>query len=80
VVSLHAQGQAHQDRSQGGQPFALCDISNGRSGCSEDTFSGNPWPDQAVAFFDNTSETGMMCEIAEKRAEGMEGNGGGLPK
>ena len=42
VVSLHAQGQVHQDRSQGGQPFALCDISNGRSGCSEGTLSGNP--------------------------------------
>ncbi len=22
----------------------------------------------------------MICETAEKRAEGMEGNGGGLPK
>ena len=42
LVSSDAQRQAHQDRSQGGQPFALCDISNGRSGCSEDTLSGNP--------------------------------------
>ena len=38
----NAQRQAHQDRSQGGQPFALCDISNGRSGCAEGTLSGNP--------------------------------------
>ena len=29
-------------KSQGGQPFALRDVSNGRSGCSEDTLSGNP--------------------------------------
>jgi len=32
------------------------------------------------AFFDNTSETGMMCGAAENRAVGMQGNGGGLPK
>jgi len=32
------------------------------------------------SFFDNTREAGMMCETAEKRTEGMEGNGGGLPK
>ncbi len=62
-----AQRQAHQDRSQGGQPFALRDISNGRSGCSEDALSGNPWPDQAVAFFDNTCEAGMMCGTAENQ-------------
>ena len=32
------------------------------------------------AFFANSSEVGMICETAEKRAEGMEGNGGGLPR
>ena len=37
-------------------------------------------PDQAVAFLDNTTEAGMMCETAAKRTVGMEGNGGGLPK
>jgi hypothetical protein len=37
-------------------------------------------PHQAVAFFDNTSEAGMICETAENRAEGMEVKGGGLPK
>jgi len=42
VVSSDAQRQAHQDRSQGGQPFALWDIPNGGSGCSADTLSGNP--------------------------------------
>ena len=35
---------------------------------------------QAVAFFDNTSEAGMICETAENRAEGMEVKGGGLAK
>ena len=34
----------------------------------------------AVAFFDNTREAGMMCETAAKWTEGMEGNGGALPK
>ena len=46
----------------------------------KDALSGNPWPNPAVAFFDNTCEAGMMCGTAENRAEGMEGNGGGLPK
>ena len=36
VVSSDAQGQARQDRSKGGQPFALLDISNSRSGCAPD--------------------------------------------
>ncbi len=62
-----AQRQAHQDRSQSGPPFALRDISNGRSGCSADTLPRNTWPDQAVAFFDNTREAGMMCGTAENR-------------
>ncbi len=34
----------------------------------------------AVAFFDNTCEAGMMCGTAENRAEGLEGNGGGVQK
>jgi hypothetical protein len=34
----------------------------------------------AVAFFDDTCEAGMMCGNAENRTEGMDGNGGGLPK
>ena len=33
---------AHQDRSQGGQPFPLRDISNGGSGCAANALSGNP--------------------------------------
>jgi hypothetical protein len=32
------------------------------------------------AFLDNIREAGMVCEIAENRAEGMEINGGGLLK
>ncbi len=55
-------------------------LSDGRSSCSADALSGNPWPNPAVAFFDNTCEAGMMCGTAENRAEGMEGNGSGLPK
>ncbi len=42
VVPENAQRQAHQDRSQSGQPFPLRDISDGRSGCAADTLSGNP--------------------------------------
>jgi len=66
MVPANAQRQAHQDRSQGGQPFSLRDISDGGSGCATDAFSRNPCPNPAVAFFDNTCEAGMMCEIAEK--------------
>jgi len=42
MVYLHTQRQAHQDRSQAGQPFASRGISNGRSGYSADALSGNP--------------------------------------
>ncbi len=49
------------------QPFPLRDISNGRSGCSADTLLVDPWPDPAVAFFDNTCEAGMMRGTAENR-------------
>jgi len=42
VVSSHAQRQAHQDRSQGRQPFALRDISNGRGVAFKKVVSGNP--------------------------------------
>jgi len=80
VIPENAQRQAHQDRSQSGQPFALRDISDGRSGCAADALSGNTCPNPAVAFFDNTCEAGMMCGTAENLAEVMEGNGGGLPK
>jgi len=41
VVPENAQRQAHQDRSQSGKSFPLRDISNGGSGCSADTLSGN---------------------------------------
>ena len=37
-----AQRQAHQDRSHGGLPLPLRDISDGGSGCAADTLSGNP--------------------------------------
>ena len=67
MVPENAQRQAHQDRSQGGQPFPLRDISDGGSGCAADALSGNPWPDQAVAFFDNTCEAGMMCGTVENQ-------------
>ncbi len=67
MVPENAQRQAHQDRSQGGQAFALRDISDGGSGCAEDASSGNPCPNAAVAFFDNTCEAGMMCGTAENR-------------
>ena len=80
MVPENAQRQAHQNRSQCGQPFPLRDISDGGSGCSADALSGNHWPNPAVAFFDNTREAGMMCGTDENQAEGMEGNGGGLPK
>ena len=67
VVPADAQSQAHQDRSQGGQPFPLRDISDGGSGCAADALSGNPCPNPAAAFFDNTCEAGMMCGTAENR-------------
>jgi len=67
MVPANAQRQAHQDRSQGGQPLPLRDISDGGSGCAADTLSGNPCPNPAVAFFDNTCEAGMMCGTAENR-------------
>lgn len=74
MVPANAQRQAHQDRSQGGQPFPLRDISDGGSGCAADALSGNPCPavmrpveNPAVAFFDNTCEAGMMCGTAENR-------------
>jgi len=54
--------------SQGGWSFPLRNISDGGSGCSADALSGNPWPNPAVAFFDNTCEDGMMCGTAENRA------------
>jgi len=49
------------------QPFPLRDISDGGSGCAADALSGNPCPNPAVAFFDNTCEAGMMCGSAENR-------------
>ena len=33
-----------------------------------------------LRFYDNAYEAGMMCETAENRVEGMEVNGGGVPK
>ncbi len=67
MVAEDAESQAHQDRSQGGQPFPLGDISDGGSGSAAAALSGNPCPNAAVAFFDNTCEAGMMCETAENR-------------
>ncbi len=67
MVPANAQRQAHQDRSQGGQPCPLRDISNGGSGSAADAPSGNPCPNPAVAFFGNTCEAGMMCGTAENR-------------
>ncbi len=55
------------DWSQGSQAFALRDISDGGSGCAADALSGNPCPNPAVAFFDNTCEAGMMCGTAENQ-------------
>ena len=49
------------------QPFPLRDISDGGSGRAADALSGNPCPNPAVAFFDNTCEAGMMCGSAENR-------------
>jgi hypothetical protein len=65
VVAAEAPREADQDWSQGGQAFALRDISDGRNGCAENPFLGNPCSDPAVAFFDNTCEAGMMCSISE---------------
>jgi len=60
-------GHSSKGGRQSGQPFLLRDISNGGSDCAEDASSGNPLPNPAVAFFDNTCEAGMMCGIAENR-------------
>jgi hypothetical protein len=48
-------------------PTQLRDISDGGSGCAADALSGNPCPNPAVAFFDNTCEAGMMCGTVENR-------------
>ncbi len=65
--SADTQRQAHQDRSQSGQPFLLRDISDGGSGCAADALTGNLCLNPAVAFFDNTCEAGMMCGTPENR-------------
>jgi len=67
VVLADAENQADQDWSQGSQAFPLHDISNSGSGCAEGAFSWNPWPNPAVAFFDNTCEAGMICGTAENK-------------
>ena len=38
MVVEDTESQAHEDRSQSGQLFPVCNISNGGSGYSEDTF------------------------------------------
>ena len=67
------QRQAHQDRSQGGQPFPLRDISDGGSGSAAEALSRNPCPNAAVAFFDNTCEAEMICGTAENRVLELRG-------
>ena len=42
-------------------------FSDGGSSCAADALSGNPCPNPAVAFFDNTCEAGMMCGNAENQ-------------
>jgi hypothetical protein len=73
MVPAGTQRQAHQDRSQGGQPFPLRDISDGGSGSAAEALSGNPCPNAAVAFFDNTCEAGMICGTAENRVLELRG-------
>ena len=42
MVTGDAAGEAHQNRSQGGQPFPLRDISDGRGDGVKKVVSGNP--------------------------------------
>jgi hypothetical protein len=67
LVTANVQRQAHQDRSQGGQPFSLCDISDSGSGRAANALSRNPRSNPTVAISDNACEAGMMCGTVENR-------------
>ena len=64
MVADDTAGEAHQNRSQGGQPFPLRDISDGRGDGIKKVVSGNPRTYRAIEAC--STWVWLMIRIAEQ--------------